>query len=73
MFAGGRSYAQIAEARGNKASTIKNAIYRIQEKVGDRVQARDRGLGGAQRPSGRRRAGRGVSGRAMNRVAAQPA
>ena len=34
LFAGGRSYAQIAEARGNKASTIKNAIYRIQEKLG---------------------------------------
>ena len=34
MFAGGKSYAQIAEARGNKASTIKNAIYRIQEKLG---------------------------------------
>ena len=34
MFAAGKSYAQIAEARGNKASTIKNAIYRIQEKLG---------------------------------------
>ena len=34
LFAGGKSYAQIAEARGNKASTIKNAIYRIQEKLG---------------------------------------
>ena len=34
MFAGGQSYAQIAEVRGNKASTIKNAIYRIQEKLG---------------------------------------
>ena len=34
LFAGGQSYAQIAEARGNKASTIKNAIYRIQEKLG---------------------------------------
>ncbi len=33
MFATGKSYAQIAEARGNKASTIKNAIYRIQEKL----------------------------------------
>lgn len=33
LFAGGRSYAQIAEARGNKTSTIKNAIYRIQEKL----------------------------------------
>ncbi len=34
LFAEGRSYAQIAETRGNKASTIKNAIYRIQEKLG---------------------------------------
>ena len=34
LFASGKSYAQIAEARGNKASTIKNAIYRIQEKLG---------------------------------------
>ena len=34
LFAAGKSYAQIAEARGNKASTIKNAIYRIQEKLG---------------------------------------
>lgn len=34
LFAGGKSYAQIAEARGNKASTIKNAIYHIQEKLG---------------------------------------
>ena len=34
LFAGGQSYAQIAETRGNKASTIKNAVYRIQEKLG---------------------------------------
>ena len=34
LFAGGKSYAQIADARGNKPSTIKNAIYRIQEKLG---------------------------------------
>ena len=34
LFASGKSYAQIAEARGNKASTIKNAIYHIQEKLG---------------------------------------
>ena len=29
MFAGGKSYAQIAEARGNKTVTVRNAIYRI--------------------------------------------
>ena len=34
LFAAGKSYAQIAEARGNKPSTVKNAIYRIQEKLG---------------------------------------
>lgn len=34
MFARGKSYAQIAEARSNKTSTIKNAVYRIQEKLG---------------------------------------
>ena len=34
MFAGGMSYAQIAEHRGNKTVSIRNAIYRIQDKVG---------------------------------------
>ena len=34
MFAGGKSYAQIAEARGNKTVTVRNAIYRIQDKLG---------------------------------------
>ncbi len=34
LFAAGNSYAQIAGARGNKASTIKTAIYGIQEKLG---------------------------------------
>ena len=34
MFAGGNTYAQIAEARGNKTVTIRNAIYRIQDKLG---------------------------------------
>ena len=34
MFAGGKSYAQIAEARGNRTASIRNAIYRIQEKLG---------------------------------------
>ena len=34
LFAGGRSYSEIAEARGNKAASVKNAIYRIQEKLG---------------------------------------
>ena len=34
MFASGRSYAQIAEARGNKPATVRNVIYRVQEKLG---------------------------------------
>ena len=34
MFASGMSYAQIADARGNRAVSIRNAIYRIQEKLG---------------------------------------
>ena len=34
MFAGGMSYAQIAEARGNKTVSIRNAIYRMQDKLG---------------------------------------
>ena len=34
MFAGGKSYAQIAEANGNKVVTVRNSIYRIQDKLG---------------------------------------
>ena len=34
MFTSGKSYAQIATARGNKTVSIRNAIYRIQDKVG---------------------------------------
>ena len=34
LFAQGLSYAQIAEARGNRPLTIRNAIYGIQEKLG---------------------------------------
>ena len=34
LFASGKSYAQIAEARGNKITSVRNAIYRIQEKLG---------------------------------------
>ena len=34
MFVSGKSYAQIAEARGNKAVTVRNSIYRIQDKLG---------------------------------------
>ena len=34
MFASGKSYAQIADARGNRTASIRNAVYRIQEKLG---------------------------------------
>ena len=34
MFASGTSYTEIAKARGNSAVTVRNTIYRIQEKVG---------------------------------------
>ena len=34
LFAQGLSYAEIAEARGNKPVTIRNAVYGIQDKLG---------------------------------------
>ena len=34
LFARGKSYAVIAEVRGNKAVTVRNAIYGIQDKLG---------------------------------------
>ena len=34
MFATGRSYGEIAEARGNSAVTVRNTLYRIQGKLG---------------------------------------
>ena len=34
MFAAGKSYAEIAEARGNKTVSVRNAMYRIQDKLG---------------------------------------
>ena len=33
MFAGGRTYAEIAEARGNRTTSFRNAIHYIQEKL----------------------------------------
>ena len=39
QFAHGLTYAQIAEARGIRPVTVRNAIYRIQEKLGlEKVQ-----------------------------------
>ena len=34
LFASGKSYAEIAEARGNSAMTVRNTLYRIQGKLG---------------------------------------
>ena len=34
LFAGGNSYADIAEVHGNSPSTVRNTIYRIQDKLG---------------------------------------
>ena len=34
LFASGRSYAEIAEARGNSTVTVRNNIYRVQDKLG---------------------------------------
>ena len=34
LFASGRSYNEIAEARGNSTVTIRNTLYRIQAKLG---------------------------------------
>ena len=34
LFAGGRSYAEIAAARGNSSVTVRNTLYRVQDKIG---------------------------------------
>ena len=34
LFASGKSYAQIAEIKGNSPLTIRNLVYRIQDKLG---------------------------------------
>ncbi len=33
LFAGGRSYIEIAAARGNSTVTVRNTLYRIQDKL----------------------------------------
>ena len=38
LFARGKSYAQIGEVRGNSPMTIRNAVYRIQDKLGVRTK-----------------------------------
>ena len=34
LFASGRTYSQIAEMRGNSTVTVRNTLYRIQDKLG---------------------------------------
>ena len=51
-FSQGKSYAAIAEARGVKVITIRNAIYAILGKAGSRHEAGDRGLGRAEWSAG---------------------
>ena len=34
LFSSGRSYAEIAEVRGNSTVTVRNNIYRVQDKLG---------------------------------------
>ena len=34
LFAGGRPYTEIAEAKGNTTVTVRNTLYRIQDKLG---------------------------------------
>ena len=38
LFASGRSYTQISKVRGNSITTIRNTLYRIQEKLGVRTK-----------------------------------
>ena len=39
-FAQGRTYAEIAEVRGNNPMTVRNAVYAIQRKLGAWVPGR---------------------------------
>jgi len=34
LFSSGKSYAQIAEARGKSTVTVRNTLYRVQDKLG---------------------------------------
>ena len=34
LFASGRSFVEIAEARGNSTVTVRNTLYRIQDRLG---------------------------------------
>ena len=34
LFASGRSYTEIAQARGNSTVTVRNTLYRVQDRLG---------------------------------------
>ena len=51
-FSQGMSYGSIAEARGVKPVTIRNAIHHHSEQAGRRLEAGNRGLGVAARTAG---------------------
>ena len=38
LFASGRSYVEIAQDRGNSVVTVRNTLYRIQDKLGIRTK-----------------------------------
>ena len=57
LFTSGRSYAEIAEARGNSTVTVRKHPLPHTGKTGGQEQAGTRDLGCAQRPAGRRGGG----------------
>ena len=52
LYASGTRYAEIAGARGNSVVTVRNTLYRIQDKLGIRDEAGTRHLGRPQRSRG---------------------
>ena len=44
LFASGRSYVDIAQDRGNSVVTVRNTLYRLQNKLGIGTKQETRGL-----------------------------
>ena len=57
LFASGRSYVEIAQDRGNSVVTVRNTLYRLQNKLGIGTKQELVGLGREERPAGRGRSG----------------
>ena len=57
LFASGRSYAEIAEARGKSSVTVRNTLYRIQDKLGIKSKQELVIWARAERPGQRRGGG----------------